>query len=456
MRVLALLAVMKLVQIEHFYSHRISLTQMEKHEAITGSDVRDRGFQKLLYVDDAWEKFVNSISIKPLPPENVPLSPHLINRVLANDVVSPINIPPFARAAMDGYAVRAEDTFGASNSNPKRLQIVGTVDIGDVPTLQVTSGTAVKITTGAPMPMGADAVVMVEDTETQDSFVNILAPVTPGKNLAKQGEDVRKGDTVLRKGTILRPPDLALLKAIGVQEISVIRAPRIAVLSTGDELVDNAQELSPAKIIDSNRIMIQSQIIEDGGIPVDFGIARDNPEELEAKLKRALEECDAVLVSGGTSVGPKDYLPRILSHLGEPGLIVHGVAISPGRPVGLGAVNGKPVILLPGYPVAAFLNYELFAYPLLKLLQGVNYSKRPREKIHARINRRVSSKPGQKDFIRVTLSGQANDLSATIITRRGAGILSSLTRADALLIIPEDEEGIEEGSEVELELIRYF
>ncbi len=429
---------------------------MESHDSTSIPDVRDRGFQRLLYVTEAWNKFVSSIDIKPLPKEDVPLSPSLINRVLASDIVSPINIPPFARAAMDGYAVIAEDTFGASNTNPRRLKIVGTVDIGDVPCVEVSTGMAVKITTGAPMPKGADAVVMVEDTEIQGAFVNILAPVTPGKNLAQRGEDVREGDIVLTKGTILRPPDLALLQSIGIQEIPVVRIPKIGVLSTGDELVENALELSPAKIVDSNRIMIQAQIMEDGGTPIDLGIARDDPEEIKEKLRKALTTCDAVLVSGGTSVGPKDHLPRIISQLGKPGLVVHGVAIGPGRPVALGAINGKPVILLPGYPVAAFLNYELFAHPLIKLLQGANYSKRPREKIKAKINRRVSSKPGQRDFVRVRLSKEDETLVATVITRRGAGVLSSLTRADALLVIPEDEEGIEEGSEVDLELVRYF
>ncbi len=429
---------------------------MVSHDTISTPDVRDRGFQRLLYVDDAWEKFVEALDTVSLSVEDVSISASLINRVLAEDIVSPISIPPFARAAMDGYAVKAEDTFGASNTNPKKLEIVGNVDIGDVPSVVVVSGTAVKITTGAPIPEGANAVVMVEDTEKQDSYISILAPVTPGKNLAQQGEDVKKGDVVLRKGTILRPADLALLKAIGLQKISVIRQPKIGVLSTGDELVDNATELSPAKIIDSNRIMLKAQILEDGGIPVDYGIARDDPDEIKQRLEQALHECDAVLVSGGTSVGPKDFLPRIIEELGKPGLIVHGVAIGPGRPVALGVINKKPIILLPGYPVAAFLNYELFAFPLLKLLQSVFYSKRPRDKIKARLNRRVSSKPGQRDFIRVQLSEEGQNLIASVITRRGAGVLTSLTRADALLIVPEDVEGIEEGTEVELELVRYF
>ena len=260
---------------------------------------------------------------------------------------------------------------------------------------------------------------------------------------------------VIKKGTRLRPVDLALLKSIGVKKVKVYSKPVIGVITTGDELVDDIEELSPAKIIDSNRIMLASLIHEAGAVPIDYGIVRDDKDSLLEKISHALENTDALVITGGTSVGPKDFLPYVISELGEPGIVVHGVAIGPGKPVALAVLKEKPVVLLPGYPVAAFLNYELFVYPLIQLLSGGAYEFRPREKVIARLKQKVSSKPGIKDFVRVKLEKTEDGFEAQTITRRGAGILSSLTRADGLLIIPEDVEGYDQGHEVEITLIRY-
>ncbi len=421
-------------------------------------DVRDRGFMKLEKVEDAWNIFINAFSKeKLLKIVERDLDISLVNMVLAEDIVSPIDVPPFPRSAVDGYAVRAQDTFGATPFNPITLTVIDEVFIGDEPKTPVEEGTAIKITTGAPVPPGADAVVMIEDTElVSERVIEIKKAVTPAKNLAKQGEDVKKGDVVLQRGTRLRPVDLALLKSIGVKKVKVYKKPNIGVMTTGDELVEDLDQLSPAKIIDSNRIMLMSMIKEDNGEPIDLGIVGDEKNVLISKVQDAIEKNDAVFITGGTSVGPKDFLPQVIDEIGNPGILVHGVAIGPGKPVALAVIKEKPVILFPGYPVAAFLNYELFGYPLIQLLSGENFDYRPREKVKAILEQKVSSKPGIRDFVRVKLKTENDTLVAQTITRRGAGILSSLTKADGLLIIPEEIEGYDQGAEVEITLVRYF
>ena len=419
-------------------------------------DVRMQGFHELTLVSEALERFLSQLSFTPRT--RILSLEEARGRTLADDIISEVDVPPFNRAAMDGYAVRAEDTFGASPTNPIELRVVGTVEIGDVPQTSVKNGTAIRISTGAPMPEGADAVVMIEHTEsTNNDTIQVTQSVTPGKNVAQRGEDVAKGSTVLKKGTILRPTDLALLKSIGIEQIKVHDKPKVAILSTGNELMERFNPDEPGKIVDSNRIMLKGLVAEDGGNSIDLGIARDSIEEIKKKIQEGLQQADVVMVSGGTSVGSKDLVPLVVNELGTPGVIVHGVAISPGRPMGLAMVNNKPVLLFPGYPVAVILNYELFARPLMQRLQGHSYKHKPGEIVVGRMKKRISGSPGIKDFVRVMIE-QDDDgtLWFVPIRRRGAGILSSITRADALLEIPEDSEGFPEGATVQAKLLRYF
>ncbi len=416
-----------------------------------------KGFAELTNVDVAREKFFNLID-KPKfqRKEKVPLM-QSIWRVLAEDIVSQVNIPPFDRAAMDGYAVKAENTFGASTTSPIQLKIVGAVDIGDTPTVTVHDGEAVRINTGAPMPPGANAVVMAEYTEKiSENILEIYQTVTPNKNLAKAGEDVKKGDVVAKKGTIICPQDIALFHALGIEEVTVWQKLKVAVFSTGDELVEEYNNLSPAKIVDSNRPLLKFMLQRDGAEFLDMGIVPDDKDELKKTLLKAIEQADIIVTSGGTSVGTKDYLPLLVSELGSPGIVIHGVNITPGRPVALGKIKEKPLIILPGYPVAAFLNYNLFVRPLIHYLMDSSYRWQPYEKITAKMATRISSRPGVREFVRVKLEiTKDNEVLVHPIRRRGAGILSSVTKADALLVIPEDSEGYDDGEEVIVELLRY-
>ncbi len=419
-------------------------------------DVRMQGFHELTLAADALNIFFSHLSFTPNI-QTVPLD-EALNRTLAEDIISEVDIPPFDRAAMDGFAVRAEDTFGASPENPITLQIIGSIEIGDVPSSAVREGTAIRISTGAPMPEGADAVVMIEHAEMiTDEMLHVMQSVSPNKNVAKKGEDVTKGTRVLKKGTIIRPFDLALLKSIGLEQVKVYKQPTIAILSTGNELMEHLDLEKKGKIVDSNKIMIKSLVKEDGGIPIDLGIARDDKEEIKMKIQAGLQQADAVMVSGGTSVGSKDFVPLVINELGNPGVLIHGVAISPGRPMGLAIIDNKPILLFPGYPVAVVLNYELFARPLMQALQGHSYKHRPGELVSGKMKKRISGSPGIKDFVRVMIEqDEDGTLWFTPIRRRGAGILSSITRADALLEIPEDSEGYPEGTSVQAKLLRFF
>ncbi len=419
-------------------------------------DVRMQGFHELTPVDEARERFLSKIHFT-TDTEQI-TAEEALHRTLSKDVVAPVDIPPFDRAAMDGYAVKAEDTFGASPTNPVELKVIGTVEIGDVPTEAVSNGTAIRISTGAPMPNGANAVVMVEHTETiSDNIIQVMNSVTPWKNVAKRGEDISKELVILMKGRILTPTDLALLKSIGMERVDVYKKPKIAVMSTGNELMEQFNPDVPGKIVDSNRIMLKSLIKEDGGIPIDLGIAKDEKDDIKEKILEGLRQADVLMISGGTSVGTKDLVPLVVNEIDDSVILVHGVAITPGRPMGLAIVKNKPVLLFPGYPVAVFLNYELFARPLLQKLQGHQYKHKPGEIISGRMKKRISGTPGIKDLVRVKIEVDENgDYWFVPIRRRGAGILSSITRADALLEIPEDSEGFPEGSVVQVKLLHYF
>ncbi len=400
-------------------------------------------FKKLTRVDEALRELIPKL---PRMKREIVSVYECSGRVLAEDIHAPIDIPPFDRATMDGYAVRAEDTFGASQASPIQLKLIGKVGIGETPNVEIAAGEAVEIATGAAMPKGANAVVMVEYTRRAGDFVEVLKPVAPQRNVSLRGEDVKKGEKILKRGEILQPQDAGMLAACGIKEVAVYAKPRVAIISTGNELVEVGKELDYAKIYCSNDAMIANAVREFAE-PILLGIARDEREEIAAKLDAAL--CfDAAIFTGGTSVGERDLVPEIVGERGE--IVFHGVAMRPGMPCGAAVVDGKPVFMLPGSPTAAILAYYTIVQPALLAMMGTRLIARKWSRVRGRLSSRVASSLGVRSYVRVLWDGK----DVYPVRASGSGIISSMIRANALLVVPEDVEGYEEGEEVEVTLIR--
>jgi molybdopterin molybdotransferase len=366
-----------------------------------------------------------------------------VGRVLAEDVKAEIDVPGFARSAMDGYAVRGEDTFGASAYDPVSLEISGESLPGSPFDGTVERGSAVRIMTGAPLPEGADAVVMAEVCSELDGRVAVSEAVAPRKNVGAVGEDIRAGEVVLRRGRRLRPQDAGLLASIGLARPRCVRRPRVELLVTGDELLPAGSRPEGAHIADSNSVVLRSLVARDGGELLPFEILPDRAEVIRGALSRGGAE--VVLVTGGSSVGKEDHAPRAVAELGT--LDFHGVSMRPSSPAGVGRVRGCLVFLLPGNPVSCLCAYEFFAGPTLRALGG-----RSREWPHRRIRlplaRKISSAVGRTDYVRVAVErGKVVPLATS-----GASILSSTVRAAGCVIVPREQEGMPEGEEVEVRL----
>ncbi len=406
--------------------------------------VRGVGFKSRINVDKAVNNLISKI--KRLGVEEVDVY-NCYGRVLAEDIVAKIDIPPFDRAAMDGFAVKAEDTFGASLTNPILLRLKGEVEIGKEPEFEIEEGEAAKIVTGAAMPRGADAVLMLEHANLRKDFVEVLKSLTPYKNVSRRGEDIKKGEIILKRGEIIQPQDCGVLASLGYENIKVFKKPKVAVISTGNELVEIGKKLERAKIYNSNNPMIFSAISEFGFIPISLGIARDDESEIEKKLVEALRY-DAIIFTGGTSVGEKDLVPKVVEKYGD--IVFHGVAMKPGMPSGAATINGKPVLMLPGSPAAALLSFYTFAVPALYALMGVRLIARKWSKVKGVLQARIPSEIGVRSNVRVFWEeGKIYPIRVS-----GSGILSSFVRANSLLIIPEEKEGYEKGEILEVTLIR--
>ena len=363
-------------------------------------------------------------------------------RVLAETITSSADVPPFARAAMDGYAVRAEDTAGASRSHPRTLQCIEKVFTGQVPVHAVGTGQCVEIATGAPMPAGADAVVMVEDTSSEASGVRIFAPVTPSQNIGRQGADIRKGQTVLQPGTTLNASRVGALAALGLTAVEVYAKPRVAILSTGNEIIDPGQPLGPGQIYDINRFTVSAVVAEHGGIAVPYRTAVDTIED----LSRAVEECleqDVLVFSGGSSVGERDLILDVISAKGE--VLFHGVAVKPGKPTALGRIRGHLVFGMPGYPTSCLSNAYILLAPALRRIARL-----PAQIIRSLtlpLGARVMSAPGRHQFFTVRI-----EYGTAMPAFKASGDITSMSRADGYIEIPADVDVIEEGAVVEVKL----
>ncbi|WP_297480221.1 gephyrin-like molybdotransferase Glp [Thermococcus sp.] len=387
------------------------------------------------------EKALEVIKSFPLEPrvEIVPLEKAL-GRVLAGDVVSPIDVPPFDRATVDGYAVRAQDTFMASESEPVKLKVVGEVNAGDFPDFELKPGESVYISTGAPLPKGADAVIQFEDVEREGDEVIIYKPAYPGLGVMKAGTDIPKGKPLLKRGTRLGFKETALLSAVGIAEVPVFRKPKVAVISTGNELVPPGEELRPSQIYDINGRAIADAVKELGGDSIFLGIARDNRESLKNLIEKGIECCDIVILSGGASGGIRDLTSSIIEELGE--VKIHGIAIQPGKPTIIGLINGKPVFGLPGYPTSCLTNFTLLVAPLLRRLIGRESEVR---KVKKKLAHKVFSVKGRRQFLPVKIEGEK-----AVPILKGSGAVTSFVDADGFIEVPENVEILEAGEEVEV------
>ena len=391
---------------------------------------------------DAALKMLRS-SVKPLDAESVQLE-QALGRTLARDIISTEEVPAFDKSAMDGYALRAAETFGASPTDPVSFRVIGEVFPGDVGDLEVGPGEAVRIMTGAAFPKGADAVLMAEYTTDRDEVVLAHGSVVPGRNVARVGEDIRTGDRVLVRGRVLRPQDVGVLASISMVELEVTRRPVVGILSTGNELVEpgSAEAGQPGRVVNSCRYLLEGLVTQTGGAARWLGTVRDDREALRTALEAF--DGDILLTTGATSAGKEDYLPGLLGELGE--LLVHGVNIRPASPLAFGRLGKALAVLLPGNPVAAMVGFDIFVRPALQLQLGQR-EERWNRRVRGRLRRKLASALNRTDFVRVQLVGEGE---VEPLRSGGAGVLTSVTRADGFVIVPRDDEGLEAGTEVQV------
>ncbi|MEM1659750.1 MAG: molybdopterin-binding protein [Candidatus Bathyarchaeia archaeon] len=408
-------------------------------------------FRRLMTLEEAEGIIIKNLKVAPLGIEEVDIL-EACGRVLAVDVVSGIDVPPFNRSTVDGYAVRSEDTFGADENNPIRLRVCGAVSVGEVPKISIGRGEAVEIMTGAPIPDGADAVVMSEHAERMDNEVYIYRAVTKYANIMKAGSDIKRGETVLTEGMVLGAREIGALAAIGLSKVKVYKVPRVAVLSTGAEVTEPGKPLESGKIYDINAYSLSVAVKECGGNPIYLGVFPDDALTIEKALKKALSDADVVITSGGVSVGPKDLIPRVLNTLGDPGVVVCGVAIKPGKPTTVAIIGDKPVFALPGHPASALLVFYLLVRPIIMGLAG----RKPKEEtIKAIASTRMFSDKGRKTFVMVNVKkDECGRLLADPVSTGLSGAITTLLKADGFIEIPENQQFIDVGEEVVVHLFR--
>jgi putative molybdopterin biosynthesis protein len=432
--------------------------------------MRQDQFLNVLDRDEAERRFRALLDLSPLPAETVPLSAAL-GRVLAEDIVAPVDVPFFDRANVDGFAVRAADSFGASEEHPRVLQLAGpTLTPGTAATSSVRGQTALPVSTGATVPRGADAVVMVEFTELLEGQVQVRRPVAPGANISFAGTDIGRGETVLRRGDFLTARETGVLAALGLADVRVVRRPRVAILSTGNELIPPGGTMRPGLVYDSNATVLADSVRELGADPVPLGIVSDDRKALRAALDRSLD-CDVVLLSGGTSKGEGDLSYRAVAELGRPGVVAHGVALKPGKPLCLAVVAAEhlppsgrerrpvPVAILPGFPTSAIFTFHEFLAPVIQRLGGRH--ERPTGTVLARLPQRVNSERGRTEYLLVGLVRDAGDEQlaseappfVAFPMGKGSGSVTAFSRADGFVIIPRQQEYVASDETVQVHLL---
>ena len=411
-------------------------------------------FLHVLDRDEAERRFREAVNAVPRGSETIPLDSAL-GRVLAADVASPIDVPSFDRSNVDGFAVAAEDTFGASEEVPRRVRLAEEiVHTGVVPMTAVQRGVAVAIATGGMMPRGADAVVMIEHAHVTGGELRIARAVTPGTWVSFAGTDMTAGETVLRRGHVLTSRDTGVLAAIGVARVEVWRRPIVAILSTGDEIIAPGEPMQPAKVYDSNAQVLADAVRELGGEPRRLGIAADDERVLRRKLHEALAIADIVLLSGGTSKGAGDISYRVVAELRDPGIVAHGVALKPGKPICLAATRGRPVVVLPGFPTSAIFTFHEFVAPVLRAMAG-----RPpedRATVPARLAVKVNSEIGRTEYLLVGLVPADETEGGTLAAYpmgQGSGSVTTFSRADGFATIDRHQEIVDAGATIDVQLL---
>lgn len=406
---------------------------------------------------------VNDALLKILAPVRV-LNSETINlvdslgRVLAEDMYADSDIPGFDNSAMDGYAVKSADIKGTSKNNPKVLKVIENIKAGDIPNKILSNNQAVMIMTGAPIPKGADSIVMVEDTKetnnhvsqnANDMFVEIFKQGKSGENIRRAGEDIKTGELVIQKGTVLRSAHIGILASLGKSPITVTRKPTVALLATGDELVDVHEKVSPGKLRNSNTYTLYTQIIQSGGIPKNLGIAKDDPGQLENKIREGIG-CDILLTSGGVSVGAYDLVKDTLSKLGT-NIQFWKVAIRPGKPVVFGTIKDKLIFGLPGNPVSSMISFEVFVRPAI--LKMLGQRQETRKKVDAVLEEDIKKKKGLTYFVRAQTRWDNGVYRTRTTGPQGSAMLKSMARANSMIILPEKDEYIQKGTRVAIQFL---
>ncbi|MFL5207801.1 MAG: molybdopterin biosynthesis protein [Anaeromyxobacteraceae bacterium] len=426
----------------------------ERGEEVLRRAARQHQFLEVVDRDEAEARFRRQLTVAPLGRESVALA-RALGRVLAEDVVAGVDVPAFDRSTVDGFAVRAEDVAGASEETPRALRLNGEVlTPGVEPRDVVERGTATVIATGGMVPRGADAVVMVEYTEAREldgaSFVEIHRPAAPGDSVAAAGSDLARGETVLRAGQPLTSREIGSIAAVGRAEVAVWRKPRVAIFSTGDEVIAPGRPLPPGGVYDSNAAILSAAVEELGCTAVALGIAPDDEAELSRMLAEALAH-DVVLLSGGTSKGAGDVASRVVGRLTDPGIVVHGVALKPGKPICLAVTAGKPVVILPGFPTSAIFTFHEFVAPVLRGFAGLPPERR--EAVRAELATRVTSQRGRTEYVMVSLVETAAGSLAAYPTGKGSGAVTAFSQADGFVTVKAQAESLAAGTPVDVTMI---
>lgn len=410
-------------------------------------------FLHLLPPDEARQRLFAHLPSPSLATERLPTL-EALGRVLAAPLRAPHALPSFPRTSVDGYAVRARDTFGASESLPAYLTLIGEVPMGQTPAFALRPGTCALIHTGGALPEGADAVVMLEHTQRIGDEIEVLRAVAPGENIIQPGEDVQEGEEVIPPGHLLRPAEIGGLMALGILEVEVWKRPRLGLISSGDEVVPPQHTPKPGQVRDINTYSLAALILQYGGEPRPYGIVPDQPQALQQVAEQALRECDALIITAGSSASTRDMTAGVIQSLGAPGVLVHGINTRPGKPTILGVCDGKAVIGLPGNPVSALVNGYLFVRPLLDYLLS-RPSNRPQSVVRARLTVNLPSQAGREDWWPVRLTRSAADPSLWLADPifGKSNLIFTLVRADGLLRILPDATGLEAGQEVEVMIV---
>ena len=389
---------------------------------------------------------------QPVEKETIGLTSSL-GRILGTDIQSEINLPDFPRAIMDGYAVCATSTFGASEGNPAYLNIVGTIAMGEDPTMSIKPGETAKISTGGMLPAGADSVVMIEHTDAiHDTTIEVYRSVAPGQHMIQVGEDIKASETILFQGQQLRPQEIGILAALGIETVSVYRQPVISIISTGDEVLPISETPPLGKIRDINSFTLSGQVAQAGGRPMRMGIVNDNFQALRDMCQTAVQQSDMVFVSGGSSVGMRDFTIEVLSAIPGAEILAHGISISPGKPTILAKVGNTLFWGLPGHVTSAMVVFHVVVRPFLEHIGGKNPAHENTRSCYARLERNLSSKQGRIDYIRVKLHHKDGALSAEPVLGK-SGLIHTMAKADGLVRIDKNTEGLDKGSIVEVALL---